>query len=183
MKRLHVWCLVLPLLLSGCIVRGVSIMNQAELPKDDMGYLYGRFRMENTGNVGLELVLTNMKNGLQYRIPLGRGSLFGKRKSDIYAFALRPGEYRLTHIATVIAARGQINEQLSQFSDDRYSRPITVQAGMRQYLADFTGNVEISTFTASWGLSRITDNYEETTNGLNELYAGLRGMPSRRLFE
>lgn len=183
MNIMRVRCLVMPLLLTGCIVSGVSIMDRSEVPKNDMGYLYGRFRMENGGNVSLQLVLTNVKNGLQYRIPLERSSFFGERKGDIYAFSLKPGEYRLTHIAAVITANGRINEQLSRFTDERYSRPVVVEAGRKQYLADFTGSVERKIFTASWGLSRITDNFEGTTNELNTLYAGLRDLPARRLFE
>ena len=183
MKGICVCCLVVPLFLSGCIVSGVSILERSGLPRKDAGYLYGRFRMENGGNVSLQLVLTNVKNGLQYRIPLERSSFFGERKGDIYAFSLKPGEFRLTHIAAVITANGRINEQLSRFTDERYSRPVVVEAGRKQYLADFSGSVERKIFTASWGLSRIADNFEGTTNELDALYVGLRDLPARRLFE
>lgn len=183
MRRLGMWCLMAPLFFAGCIVSGVSIMDQSEVPKNDMGYLYGRFRMENGGNVSLQLVLTNVKKGLQYRIPLERSSFFGEAKGDIYAFPLEPGEYRLTHIAAVISSNGRIHEQLSHFTDECYSRNIVVEAGSKQYLADFTGTVERKIFTASWGLSRITDNFEDTTNKLDALYEGLRDLPARRLFD
>jgi hypothetical protein len=83
----------------------------------------------------------------------------------------------------VITAKGGLNEQLSYFTDERYSRPVVVEAGKKLYLADFTGSVERKIFTASWGLSRIADNFEDTTNELNAQYAGLRDLPARRLFE
>ena len=146
------------------------------------GYVYGRFQLEpgSKTNPRLALDLTNLDSGAILSFALGTDA------GQPYLVAVAPGRYQLTHMHH---APG-IGAGLATTADVRrvplrippgvgpQSLPFQVQEGRAYYIGDYVGSLSQSTnhyvvfarVKTTWGLSRVSFDYEGATAELKQRY-------------
>jgi len=146
------------------------------------GYVYGRFQLEpgSKTNPRLALDLTNLDTGAILSFALGTDA------GQPYLVALAPGRYQFTHmhhapgIGAALATTADVRRVPLRIprAVGPQSLPFQVEEGRAYYVGDYVGSLSQSTnhyvvyatVKTTWGLSRVSFDYEGATAELKQRY-------------